>query len=198
VVRYEFREGTGDTITGLSKTGEPLNLRVKDASVVKWLDGGGLQIGKATLIASTQPAAKLVEAVKQSRAITIEAWIKPANITQAGPARIVTLSKDTSSRNFTLGQKAGAYEVRLRTTTTSANGEPSLSSPGGDETSPSVVGLRSPEGDLAVLYFSAGGKKSEPDMLDTLPGRKWFNPRRVNGRLADDDREGTSSPDEQD
>ena len=175
---YDFREGTGQVVKDKAGTGNPLNLQVKDVSAIQWLEGGGLRITGSMLIASAEPATKLVEAVKQSKALTIEAWVKPANITQAGPARIVTLSKDPGSRNFTLGQKADAYEVRFRTTVTSPNGEPALSSPGGDETIPAVVGLRSPEGDLAVLYFSAGGAAQiESGRLDDGVQARWFNPR---------------------
>ena len=132
--------------------------------------------------------------------MTIEAWIKPANTTQAGPARIVTLSKDPSSRNFTLGQKAGVYEVRFRTTTTSPNGEPSLSSPGGEEANPSVVGLRSPKSDLAVLYFSAGGAaKIKPGSLNGSRKAQWFNPRTGEYSAASPDQQGSFvAPDKED
>ncbi|MDI9430706.1 MAG: DUF4038 domain-containing protein [Planctomycetota bacterium] len=175
---YDFREGAGQVVRDTSSTEAPLDLQVNDVSAVRWLGGGGLQITGSVLIASSEPATKLIEAVKRSQAFTMEAWIKPANVTQAGPARIVTLSEDPSSRNFTLGQKADAYEVRFRTTVTSPNGEPALSSPGGDETIPAVVGLRSPEGDLAVLYFSAGGTaKIESSRLDDGVQARWFNPR---------------------
>jgi hypothetical protein len=178
LVLYDFGEGAGRVVRDTAGKSAPLNLQIEDASVVRWLDGGGLQITGSTLIASAEPATKVVEALKRSKAFTIEAWIKPANITQAGPARIVTLSKDPSNRNFTLGQKADAYEVRFRTTVTSPNGEPALSSPGGDETTPAVVGLRSPEGDLAVLYFSAGGAAQiESSRLDDGVQARWFNPR---------------------
>ncbi len=68
--------------------------------------------------------------------ITVEAWVKPENTIQNGPARIVSLSSDLYNRNFTLGQgiaggSSAVYEMRLRTTATDANGNPSLSSPGG-------------------------------------------------------------------
>jgi len=113
-----------------------------------------------------------------TNAITIEVWIKPANTTQAGPARIVTVSKDPGQRNFTLGQKGSAYEVRLRTTSTSPNGEPSLSSPGADDAMPCVCGLRSEKGDLGVLYFSAGGRATiKPSSLKENLKAQWFNPR---------------------
>ncbi|HON90994.1 MAG TPA: DUF4038 domain-containing protein [Sedimentisphaerales bacterium] len=200
VALYDFREGAGDVVKDTSGSGVPLDLKVKDASAVRWLPGGGLRIVGSAGIASPEPAARLIQAVKQSNAITIEAWIKPANTTQAGPARIVTLSKDTSARNFTLGQKAGAYEVRLRTTTTSPNGEPSLSSPGGEESTPSVVGQRTPAGDLAVLYFAAGGSATiKPGSLKGNFQAKWFNPRTGQYSSAKPDSQGRfTAPDKED
>jgi hypothetical protein len=200
VVLYDFAKPQGDIIQDVSKAGEPLHLKVKDPSAVQWLDGGGLRVTKPTLIASSEPAVKLVEAVKRSKAVTIEAWIKPANITQAGPARIVTVSKDPSNRNFTLGQKAGAYEVRFRTTQTSPNGEPSLSTPGGDDAVPAVVGLRSEKGDLAVLYFVAGGRaRVKSGALGRVSQVRWFNPRTGQWSSAKPDENGNfATPDEQD
>jgi hypothetical protein len=73
----------------------------------------------------------LIDACKNSNAISVEAWVKPANTTQSGPARIVTLSKDTSNRNFTMGQSCDFYDLRLRTTATGRNGKPSLAAPQG-------------------------------------------------------------------
>jgi hypothetical protein len=200
VVLYRFREGQGDTIRDVSSRAEALDLKVKDASAVEWLPGGGLRLNRGSLIASSQPASKLIDTIKQSNALTVEAWVKPANATQAGPARIVTISKDTGNRDLTLGQKAGAYEVRLRTTATSFNGEPSLSSPGGDDAMPPVVGLRSRKGDLAVLHFAAGSRaKVRPDALKGDLDAKWFNPRTGQWSAATRDEGGQFvAPDEQD
>ena len=184
LVFYDFREGSDLVIEDRSGKSDPLNLRIEDSSAVQWLSSGGLAVRSPVLIASQEPAAKIAEAVRKSGAITIEAWIKPANATQSGPARIVTLSRDPGNRDFTLGQKAGAYEVRFRTTSTSANGEPALSSPAGDDAAPRICGLRSHEADLAVLYFAAGGQariKSGP--LAEEAHARWYNPR--DGKWAD-------------
>lgn len=64
----------------------------------------------------------LFEACRSSGALTIEATLRPANITQEGPARIVSYSSDPSSRNFTLGQQQGKLLLRLRTPQTGPNG----------------------------------------------------------------------------
>jgi hypothetical protein len=177
-VLYDFRQAQGDTIKDVSNTGKPLDLKVKKTSAVKWLPAGGLSITTPVLIASTEPAGKISDSVRKSNEITIEAWVKPANTSQAGPARIVTVSKDPGQRNFTLGQKAGAYETRFRTTSTSANGEPALSTPGGEDDPQLVCGLRSKKGDLAVIYFPAGGQ-AEVKAGSLAEGLKtqWYNPR---------------------
>ncbi len=200
VVLYDFAKSPDGVIHDTAGTAALLNLKVKDPSAVQWLDGGGLRITRPMLISSSEPAAKLVEAVQRSKAVTIEAWVKPANVAQAGPARIVTLSKDPGNRNFTLGQKAGAYEVRFRTTQTSPNGEPSLSTPGDDNAVPAVVGLRSEKGDLAVLYFVAGGRaRVKSGSLSGTPQARWFNPRTGQWSSAQADEDGTFvAPDEQD
>lgn len=127
IVLYTFEE-TGDpkTVKDVSGVGPPLDLTLEDEGAVSWISGGGLSITSATLIKSTGPATKVVEAVRASQAITIEAWVRPANTTQEGPARIVTFSENPSFRNFTLGQTGDQYDVRLRTTTTTTNGLPSL------------------------------------------------------------------------
>ena len=74
---------------------------------------------------------KIVDALKQSGAATIEAWITPKNDSQNGPARIVSLSNDSGLRNFTLGQERDHYHIRFRTTSTSKNGIPETDSGGG-------------------------------------------------------------------
>jgi hypothetical protein len=127
---YDFSEGSGDTIRDRSGVGEPLNLTIDKSSGVRW-GQGSLTVQSAVLIASPQPAKKIVDAVKKSNALTIEAWLTPASASQTGPARIVSLSADISQRNVTLGQDKDIFDVRLRATGTDTNGLPSTSSPKG-------------------------------------------------------------------
>ncbi len=132
-VLYTFEEGSGTTVRDVSGVGTPLDLSVS-GSGASWISGGGLAIDSSTIVASAGSARKVIDASRATNEITIEAWVKPANVTQGGPARIVTLSADLYNRNFTLGQDGDAYDVRLRTTTTGNNGTPSLSSPDGSLT----------------------------------------------------------------
>jgi hypothetical protein len=125
-VLYDFSSTKGQIIDR-SGVGKPLNLTIGNEQAVR-RSADALELRGETLLRSNVPATKLIEAVRRSNAITIEAWIRPANTSQDGPARIVTLSRDSTNRNFTLGQEAGRYDARLRTTRTSSNGIPSLQS----------------------------------------------------------------------
>lgn len=140
VALYNFTEGSGTTVHDMAGTGTPLDLTITAPAGVKWLSDGGLVLISPTLIASSGATSKITQAVQQTNELTLEAWVKPANLTQDGPARIVSISKDAYSRNLTLGQGLwGSYpselfDVRLRTTVTSSNGQPSLSTPAGSIT----------------------------------------------------------------
>jgi len=129
-VLYTFDEGSGETVNDVSGVGSPLNLSL-GGTAASWIPGGGLAINSSALVASEGPATKVVEACQTTNEVAIEAWVKLANATQDGPARIVTLSSDPHHRNFTLGQDGGTYDVRLRTTATDDNGTPSLTATGG-------------------------------------------------------------------
>jgi lysophospholipase L1-like esterase len=126
VALYTFEEGSGSVVHDVSGFGAPLDLTVGDPGHVSWVAGGGLSVDSATIVESGGAASKIIDACQTSNEITIEAWIKPENTTQGGPARIVTLSDGALLRNFTLGQSGAEYDTRLRTTATSDNGIPSL------------------------------------------------------------------------
>ena len=123
---YLFNKGDGEFVYDVSGDTEPLNLRIMDSSAVQWLPDGGLRINQPTILQTPIKADRLIQACKISNEISIEAWIKPADLIQDGPTRIVSLSGSPYHRNFTLGQEAGEFQVRLRTTTTSDNGIPAI------------------------------------------------------------------------
>lgn len=123
VALYEFMETEGHIIH--DGTGSQ-DLTIRDPENFEWLDPG-IKILAAT-VAKTDTA-KII----YTPYMTVEAWVIPANNIQSGPARIVTFSKDSADRNFTLGQAAGAYNVRFRTSENSNNGtNPSTSTPTDD------------------------------------------------------------------
>ena len=133
VALYHFDEAGGNTLRDVSGVGTPIDLEIEQMDSVQWLDKG-LTIVEPVVIRSKSPTSKLSDRCNSAQALSIAAWIKPANANQDGPARIVSLSQDTSNRNFTLGQGAwgerptDVFNMRLRTSKTDNNGEPSLTS----------------------------------------------------------------------
>lgn len=128
-VLYTFDAAEGDVIHDRSGTGQKLDLKIDKTSAVQWRDGV-LSVQSATKITTQKPARDLIRAVKNSNALTMEAWLRPASPSQSGPARIISLSSDTSQRNVTLGQEQDAYDVRLRSSARDKNGIPSTASRG--------------------------------------------------------------------
>jgi hypothetical protein len=124
---YEFSSSSGFIVKDRSSVGRPIDLQITNPGSVR-RSKGSLEVHGKTLIQSDKPASRVTEAIRRSGEITIEAWIRPAKTNLTGPARIVTLSKNAGERSFTLGQDGDRFEVRFRTTKTSANGTPSLSS----------------------------------------------------------------------
>lgn len=159
-VLYEFKEGQGRHVRDVGGVGEPLNLRIGDESRVAW-QGGGLAVTSATVISSESPARKVITACKASNEVTLEVWIEPANVSQDGPARILSISASKTERNVTLGQglygtqAPDVYITRSRTTQTSVNGLPAVVTPAGAATTTltHVAYTRRADGQ-AVLYVN--------------------------------------------
>jgi hypothetical protein len=127
---YDFTGTDGMTIQDRSGLDPALDLKIEDSKAVS-RTRGVLKVHGETQIRSLKTATKILNAVRQSGEITVEAWIHPENITQSGPARILTISRNSSERNFTLGQDGNKLDARLRTTLTNKNGMPSTVSPKG-------------------------------------------------------------------
>ncbi|SVC93798.1 uncharacterized protein METZ01_LOCUS346652, partial [marine metagenome] len=125
---YDFGLAEGSTVKDVSGVEPALDLQIVNPKAVKRTKGS-LEISGKTMIRSIKVPTKIIKTVKDTGQLTVEAWVRPANLKQDGPARIMTISKDTSNRNFTLGQDGHKYDLRLRTSKTSRNGMPSLASP---------------------------------------------------------------------
>ena len=135
VALYTFSEGGGTTVHDISGVGSPLNLEVGNASAVSWVEGW-LSLDSPVFLSTAGAAGKVTDAVRANNEITVEAWMKPASVSQEGPARIVSLSASTTARNFTLGQGdvgrgAAIFDARLRTTETCGNALPGFHTPEG-------------------------------------------------------------------
>lgn len=133
VAYYPFDETAGNVIHDRSNYESPLDLHLFNGSHLRWTSDVGVVLPGGSVLASKTPATKIMNACGASHEITIEAWITPMKTAQAGPARIVTMSQESSKVNFMLGH--GGYGVsppqktfvaRLRTTRSKRSGFPRL------------------------------------------------------------------------
>jgi hypothetical protein len=128
IALYTFDGDDPGRVEDRSGFGEPLDLRIdKPQAILR--RGGTFRITAPALIASDGPAKKLIDAIRASSEVTIEAWIEPQDTNQSGPARIVTLSENPSLRNLTLGQDNTRFELRLRSAASDDNGIPATTAP---------------------------------------------------------------------
>ncbi|MBA2115143.1 DUF1592 domain-containing protein [Bremerella alba] len=163
---YDFSEGSGDVVHDRSRNDSSLYLKIQSPESVRWTSNG-LVVHKSTRIFTTEPPRPMTAALRKTNEITIEAWITPQNLQQNGPARIVTFSRDTSNRNFTLGQEKKKYDARLRTKKTDRNGLPAVGSDAGQvKTQRTHVVYTKDQQGLARLYIDgqpAGERKGLGD-----------------------------------
>ncbi|MCA9003285.1 MAG: LamG domain-containing protein, partial [Planctomycetes bacterium] len=129
LVEYRFDSGEGDIVRDRSGLKPALDLAIEAAGAVRWV-GGGLAIEAPTLLTTKVPALRVTERIRQTGAFSVEAWIRPANLTQQGPARLIGISNGSDLRNFTLGQglwggqPSDTFNMRARTTETDLDGMP--------------------------------------------------------------------------
>jgi len=130
IALWEFKTGSGTVAYDTSGVDPAIDLNF--SGDVTWFGGWGITIADGKAQASTTASAKLFDIIQESGEFSIEAWVVPANVTQE-EARIVSYSAGTTQRNFTLQQTLYDYNFQLRTTETSLNGDPALSTPAMDE-----------------------------------------------------------------
>ncbi|HHS12946.1 MAG TPA: VanZ family protein [bacterium] len=87
-----------------------------------FLDEEGMVFDGKSRFRSAMPAKEISRQLKAKPAFSIEIWLQTFEILQEGPARILSLSGGTDSRNFTLGQSSSGLQFRVRTPLAGANG----------------------------------------------------------------------------
>ena len=124
---WDFNDGSGSTVADTGRA-PPLNLTIDNVSNVTW-GSGSLMIIDDVRIESAAAATKIIDAAKTANAITIEAWLTPANDNQVGPSRVAGVSFDAINRDFSVMQDGNRWAFRLRTSgTADTNGQPDLDS----------------------------------------------------------------------
>ena len=131
IALYEFKTGSGNTVFDTSGVEPALNLTL--SGTYQWVGGWGVQFMSGKAQGSTTASKKLHTLIGSTGEFSIELWNAPANVTQDGPARIVSYSGSSTRRNFMLGQTQYNYDSFVRNEDTDQAGEPGLSTDDDDE-----------------------------------------------------------------
>ena len=131
-VLYEFNEEDGNIVHNRAANGVEADLRIHDPLQVTWLPGRGLKIIGNTVIASSDVPSELLDSISRTNEITLEAWVRPQEINQSGPARLISISRDNYNRLAMLGHEGNSaifnYVARLTTSNSDdENGYPQVS-----------------------------------------------------------------------
>jgi hypothetical protein len=167
IARWDFKEQTGTTAFDTSGVAPAMDLALEGAEL---MSSYGIDVASGRAIATADSSRKLFDRIGAqsggSQAYSLEMWIANANTTQDGPARIMTYSRNTGSRNFMLGQNLYQYIVRNRAflEDSNNNGSPSLETYDVDQDAQSTLQH------ITVTY-------------DQLAGRRIY----VDGRWTEDE-----------
>ncbi|MFC6439736.1 LamG domain-containing protein [Bowmanella sp. JS7-9] len=131
IAKWEFKTGSGATAFDTSGVEPAIDLTLSGG--YSWIGGWGVQFTNGRAQGSTSSSKKLYDLLSATGEFSIEAWVVPANVTQEGPARILSYSGGRESRNLMLGQTLYNYDFQLRHSNTDFDGLPSLSTADGDE-----------------------------------------------------------------
>ncbi|MDZ7925576.1 MAG: LamG domain-containing protein [Marinagarivorans sp.] len=169
IAKYEFKTGSGDMTYDTSGQDPALDLHLSGSA--SWLEGGvwGVRFNGGRAQGTTVASKKLHKLMSLTGEYSVETWVAPANVTQEGPARIVSYSGSNNTRNLTLGQTMYNYNFLNRTSETDPDGRPMLSTPNADEVLQATL-------QHVVVTFNI------------LSGKRIY----VNGKLAAEDNRDTS------
>ncbi|MBI3777027.1 MAG: LamG domain-containing protein [Gammaproteobacteria bacterium] len=162
VALYLFKEGSGTVVRDLSGVAPAMDLTL---SGTEWVAQQGLKNVTGKAEANVESSKKLfdqIAAPNATKEYSIEAWIVPDNNTQAGPARIVSYSIDTGSRNFQLSQNTTQYIHRNRSTAAGISvtaGTPDLATAAGS--------LKLAPQHVVATFDQTAGRKIYLDGVDT-------------------------------
>lgn len=131
IALYEFKNDSLEVAYDTSGVEPALNLNL--TGNVERVGGWGIRINDGKAQGATSSSRKLYDMIRATGEFSIETWVVPDNVTQDGPARIVSYSGGSEIRNFTLGQTLYNYNFMNRNSSSDANGMPMVSTEDADE-----------------------------------------------------------------
>lgn len=194
IARWDFKEQTGTTAFDTSGVAPAMDLTLEGPTL---MSAYGIDIGEGRAIASAAASRKLYDRLADqnggTQAYSVEMWIANLNTTQEGPARIISYSANSGSRNFMLGQVQYQYVVRNRAflDESNGNGGPDLETYDVDQDAQATLQH------VVITYDQLVGRRIyvdgqwTEDVDPIRPGRLWnwsSNHRLVMGNDVSNDR----------
>ncbi len=134
IALYDFKPPENGDRKAYDTSGRDSELDLEFDGDVEYVGGWGIRINEgATAYGRVGSSEKLYRLITASGEYSIETWLVPANVSQDGPARIISYTGGVENRNFTLGQTLYNYNFLSRNADSDANGMPMLSTPDADE-----------------------------------------------------------------
>ena len=129
IAKYEFQTGTG--LVAYDTSGVDPSADMTITGNVTWAGGWGVIVGAGgKLQATVAGSSKIYNLIQATGEFSIEAWVAPALVAVPDNSSfIVSYSGGDTARNFTLAQTNQNYDFMLRTSTSSLDGIPELSTP---------------------------------------------------------------------
>jgi hypothetical protein len=118
---FQWRDNK-DTNQFVNGSGDSRNVRLTATGGARYGANGEMHILGGAFVPDGPFNKEIRDAYKTTGEIAIEAIVTTLRIPQYGPARIITLSRSHTKRNFTLGQQDDHLVFRLQTSKTSRNG----------------------------------------------------------------------------
>ena len=124
VAYYPFTEGSGSTVQDQSAAGSPMDLTITGS--VDWNVGENGVVMSGGRVGTVAQATKVIDALQATNQSSFEMWISADNLSQSGPARMMSVGSDPSKQNFVLGQIYNDVEIRLLHTGKDSKNKPRL------------------------------------------------------------------------
>jgi cytochrome c553 len=155
IAKWDFRGGAADPSSRRADDSSGIDpaITLNFDGNVEWLAAGGVNINDGSLRASVTNSVKLYDRITVSGEYSIEAWVIPLNVTQDGPASIVSYSGGSDRLNFTMGQSLYSYDSLARSSATDGAGIPAVSTPNADEV------LQATLQHVVLTYSATEGRK---------------------------------------
>lgn len=131
VALYDFKPQTSPR--ALDTSGEEPALHLNFFGNVEWIGSWGVTFDGGRLQGSVDSSDRLRRSVALTGEYSIETWVVPYNVSQDGPARIVSYGGEVDRHNFMLGQDLYDYRLATRSSVSDDDGFPRLSTEAADE-----------------------------------------------------------------